>query len=177
MSDDLELLETDRLVLSGWRADQLDDLIRLHGDPTVTRYFTPDRPWTEAEARDALAGWMELFATQRLGKLRVRRKADNVLVGRAGYGVLEETGEPELGYALYPEHWGNGYALEAASALRDWIFRDTEWDHFVGLADIRNVPSLAVLSKIGMTKTHVETKMSGRSYQHHIYRRPAGSVL
>ena len=74
--------------------------------------------------REALAWWMELFATKRLGKLRVRRKSDGVLVGRAGYGVLEDTGEPELGYALYPEFWGNGYALEAAAGLRDWIFRE-----------------------------------------------------
>ncbi len=38
----------------------------------------------------------------------------------------------------YPEHWGNGYATEAAAALRDWIFRETDWDHFIGFADVRN---------------------------------------
>ena len=30
---DLALIETERLVLGGWRQDQLDDLVRLHGDP------------------------------------------------------------------------------------------------------------------------------------------------
>ncbi len=44
---DLDLLETDRLVLSGWRRDQIDDLVRLHGDPIVARYLTGHgEPWT-----------------------------------------------------------------------------------------------------------------------------------
>ena len=33
----LDLFETERLVLSGWRRDQLPDLVRLHGDPVVRR--------------------------------------------------------------------------------------------------------------------------------------------
>ena len=55
------------------------------------------------------------------GKLRVRRKADGVLVGRAGFGMHE--GEPELGYALYREHWGQGYAAEAARAVQAMVAR------------------------------------------------------
>ena len=168
----LDLLETERLVLSGWRADQIGDLMRLHGDPVVTRYFTHIEPWTEARAIAALGEWMALFTEHRLGKLRVRRKSDGVLVGRAGYGIYAPTGEPELGYALYPEHWGNGYASEAASGLRDWIFRETDWDHFIGIADIRNRASLAVLARIGMTRTHIVPNEFGRPCQFHIYRKP-----
>lgn len=171
---DLLLFETERLQLSGWREDQLDDLMRLHGDPVVARYLKDHgQPWTREEAEASLKLWIELFATQRLGKLRVTRKADGVLVGRAGYGIYPPTGEPEIGYALYPEHWGNGYAFEAASALRDWLFRETEWDHFIGMADVRNTPSLAILTAIGMTRTHVEANEDGQLCQFHILNRPA----
>jgi ribosomal-protein-alanine N-acetyltransferase len=153
---DLDLIETERLVLSGWRRDQLDDLVRLHGDPETARYLSgTGAPWTREQCAARLDQWIELFETQRMGKLRVRRKSDGVLVGRAGYGVHAPTGEPEIGYALYPEHQGHGYATEAAAALRDWIFRDTDWDHFIGFADARNAPSLAVLKRIGMRETHV----------------------
>lgn len=171
---DLELLETDRLVLSGWRADQIGDLVRLHGDPIVARYLTGHgNPWSQQEMDAALANWIELFTTQKLGKLRVTRRSDGVLVGRAGYGIYPPTGEPELGYSLYPEFWGNGYAFEAASALRDWIFRETDWDHFIGMADTRNVPSLAILDKIGMTRTRVEVDDLGLRCQFFIYEQPA----
>lgn len=172
MSEDL-LFETERLRLGGWRADQIDDLMRLHGDPVVARYLKGHgQPWTREEAEESLKLWIELYATQRLGKLRVTRKTDGVLVGRAGYGIYPPTGEPEIGYALYPEHWGNGYAFEAASGLRDWLFRQTDWDHFIGMADVRNAPSLAILTAIGMTRTHVEADDHG-NVQFHILNRPA----
>jgi ribosomal-protein-alanine N-acetyltransferase len=173
--NDLDILETDRLLLSGWRADQIDDLLRLHTDPLVTRYSSTGGAWTREEAEAALASWIDLFASRRLGKLRVRRKSDGVMVGRAGYGIFAPTGEPELGYALYPEHWGNGYAFEAASGLRDWIFRETDVGHFIGLADVNNRPSLRILTGIGMTKTRVELFGEAQhAYQFHIYKRPGG---
>jgi [ribosomal protein S5]-alanine N-acetyltransferase len=173
MSDDT-LFETERLALGGWRHDQLDDLMRLHGDPVVAQYLKEHgQPWTREEAEESLNLWIELYAAQRLGKLRVRRKSDGVLVGRAGYGIYTPTGEPEIGYALYPEHWGNGYAFEAASGLRDWLFRETDWDHFIGMADVRNAPSLAILTGIGMTRTRVEANDHGQLCQFHIFHRPA----
>jgi [ribosomal protein S5]-alanine N-acetyltransferase len=169
----LDLLETERLVLSGWRMDQIDDLVRLHGTRAVARYLTlSGEPWTEAQARTALAGWIELFETRRLGKLRLTRKSDGAFIGRAGYGIYPPTGEPEIGFALFEDHHGQGYATEAATALRDWIFRDTDASHFIGFADVRNAPSLAVLRKIGMVPTKVGTEPNGLRCQFHVYERP-----
>lgn len=170
----LDLFETERLVLSGWRADQLDDLLRLHGDPIVARYLsTHGQPWSRAEAEAALASWIALFETRRLGKLRVRRKADNFLVGRAGFGIYGPTGEPELGYTLFREHWGQGYAVEAATGLRDWLFRETDAPHFIGIAHVDNHASLRVLDKIGMQRTHIGAMDTGLPCQFMILRRPA----
>lgn len=171
---DLTLLETERLVLSGWRTDQIDDLVRLHGDPAVARYLTSHgRPWTLPAMEESLQSWIELFATRRLGKLRVTRKADGVLVGRAGFGTYPPDDTPEIGYSLYPEHWGNGYAYEAASGLRDWYYRETDGDHFIGVADVRNEASLKVLERIGMSRTHVGMSHEGHYCQFFIHRRPA----
>lgn len=166
----LDLLETERLVLSGWTMEQVDDLVRLHGTQNVARYLNADGlPWTRAQAEAAVAHWIELFETRKLGKMRLTRKSDGAFIGRAGYGIYPPTGEPELGFALFEQHHGQGYATEAATALRDWIFRDTDASH--GMADVRNAPSLAVLRKIGMVPTRVETEPTGLSYQFHIYER------
>jgi ribosomal-protein-alanine N-acetyltransferase len=173
---DLTLLETDRLVLSGWRPDQIEDLYRLHGDPIVARYLKDHgQPWTKEEMDEALAHWIDLFETQRMGKLRVTRKSDGVLVGRCGFGVYGADRVPEIGYSLYPEHWGNGYAFEAASALRDWYFRETDRPFFLGMADVRNESSLKVLRRIGMTETHVDHNEDGHYVQFFIYPRPAAA--
>ena len=154
--NDLQLIETDRLVLSGWTHEQLDDLVALHGNPEISRYFTADgAPWSREKCAERLDEWIELFRTSRMGKLRVTLKSGEALLGRAGFGTHGPTGEPEIGFAMFPQYQGQGYATEAAGGLRDWIFRDTEWDHFIGFADVRNAPSLAVLRKIGMRETHV----------------------
>ena len=160
------VLETERLRLTNWSPDQVDDLMALHGDPIVTRFLDADAaPWPRRKAAERLALWAQNFATHRMGKLRLIRKIDGVFVGRAGFGIYEPTGEPEIGFALFPAHWGQGYAREAASGLRDWIFAETDWDHFIGLADVRNEASLKVLREIGMSPTHVEKEPSGLQAQ------------
>ncbi len=170
---ELDLFETERLVLSGWRREQVPDLVRLHGNPVVAKYLRGHgQPWSMEEMESSLDEWIALFETRRLGKMRVRRKSDGVLVGRCGYGIYAPTGEPEIGYSLYPEFWGNGYAFEAASGMRDWIFRETGEPHFIGMADVRNTASLKVLERIGMTKTEV-LPSDGVQVQFHVMRRPA----
>ena len=171
---DLTLLETERLVLSGWRADQIDDLYRLHGDPTVARYLTGHgRPWTKEEMDSALAGWIALFERQKMGKLRVTRKSDGALVGRCGFGVYGPAEIPEIGYSLYPEFWGHGYVFEAASGLKDWYWRDTDRDRFLGMADARNEASLKVLRKLGGVYTHTGDSYGHNDVEFYRYDRPA----
>src|SRR5690606_21338928 len=170
---ELDLFETDRLILSGWRMEQVDDLVALHGNPNVSRYLTVSgAPWTREQAETAVALWIEQFETRQLGKLRLRRKSDGAFIGRAGFGIYPPTGEPEIGYALFEDYHGAGYAKEAAAGLRDWFFAGDRGEHFIGMADIRNAPSLAVLGKIGMEKTHVAQDHIGITCQFHILRRP-----
>jgi ribosomal-protein-alanine N-acetyltransferase len=168
---DLLLLETDRLRLTGWRQDEANDLFRMHGNADTAKYLSADgHAWTREECERAVAGYIAMFEDRRTGKMRLIRKSDGVFVGRAGFGTME-AGEPEIGYALLPEHRGQGYAFEAASALRDWLWRETEWDHFVGFADVRNTASRKVLRGIGMSETHVGV-LKGITGQFHIMQRP-----
>lgn len=168
----LRLIETERLVLSGWTSEQLDDLVALHGDPATARYLSASgAPWGREKCAERLAEWIEMFRANRMGKLRVTRKSDGALLGRAGFGLYEPTGEPEMGFAMFPQHQGQGYATEAAGALRDWIFRDAAWGHFIGFADVRNGPSLAVLRRIGMVPTAVDD-FHGMTCQFHRLERP-----
>lgn len=130
------VLETERLRLTTWLPEHLDDLFRLHSDPEVSRYLTGS-PETREQGEARLKLWADNFRTHQMGKLRMTSKTDGAFVGRAGYGLYPRTLEPELGYALLRENWGCGYAKEAAAGLRDWIFRETDHAYFIGSADIR----------------------------------------
>lgn len=165
------VLETERLRLTNWLPEQIEDVVRLHSDPRVTRFLNAaGQPETVADAERRMAEWAQQFAASRMGKLRVSCRDDGAFLGRAGFGVFPPTGEPEIGYALVRSAWGKGYATEAAAGLRDWFFAETDRDHFIGFADARNAASIAVLRRIGMTPTHAED-FEGMACRFHIFRR------
>jgi RimJ/RimL family protein N-acetyltransferase len=86
------------------------------------------------------------------GKFEVVLRGNGVVVGRVGIQLLDpETwqpsagGRPELGWTIWPEHRGHGYATEAARAVRDWHGREG----LVSLIPPDNLPSQAVARRLG----------------------------
>jgi RimJ/RimL family protein N-acetyltransferase len=59
--------------------------------------------------------------------------------------------ELEVGWTLASEHWGRGYATEAALACRDLALGDLGWKRIVSLIDRTNAASIRVAEKIGET--------------------------
>jgi RimJ/RimL family protein N-acetyltransferase len=57
--------------------------------------------------------------------------------------------ETEIGWLLGQEHWGHGYATEAALALRDWALRELGLTRLISLIQHGNVRSVRVAEKLG----------------------------
>ena len=57
--------------------------------------------------------------------------------------------QPELGWALSRGYWGNGYATEAAAAIRDWSYEQPNIERLVSLISPTNVRSQRVAERIG----------------------------
>ncbi|MCV2360663.1 GNAT family N-acetyltransferase [Paucibacter sp. TC2R-5] len=55
-----------------------------------------------------------------LGLWAVERGSDGVLMGMAGILQRDYLPVPDIGYALLPRYWGQGYAREAARACLDY---------------------------------------------------------
>ena len=97
-----------------------------------------------------------------IGKFVVELRPDRLVVGRVGIQLLDpETwepatgpgGVPELGWTLRPEHWGNGYATEAARAARDWFGTS----HVISLITPDNLRSQRVAGRLGAVPTESVT--------------------
>jgi ribosomal-protein-alanine N-acetyltransferase len=56
-----------------------------------------------------------------------------------------------VAYALAPEFWGQGYASEAARAVRDHAFRTLEAPFVISLILPENTGSIRVAERNGMT--------------------------
>lgn len=165
----LHALETERLRLVPWRDELVDALGAMHANPLVARYLDAQgRVYDRAKAAERIAGWRLEYAEHGMGKFAIERQSDGAFIGRAGFSPFE--GEPEIGYSLAHEHWGQGYASEIAIGLRDWFFANRADDKFIGFAHMDNAASRRVLQKIGMTETH-QGVVADMPHQFYILRR------
>lgn len=74
-------------------------------------------------------------------------------VGQCGLLLQEVEGEErmEVGYSLHPDHWGQGYATEAAMKCRDFAFENNFRENLISQVHIENTPSAHVARRNGMT--------------------------
>jgi RimJ/RimL family protein N-acetyltransferase len=67
-----------------------------------------------------------------------------------------QRGAPELGYWLGVEHWGQGFATEAARAVIDFTFEEFDVEHLISGARVANPASRNILEKCGFQWSGVE---------------------
>jgi RimJ/RimL family protein N-acetyltransferase len=79
---------------------------------------------------------------------------------RAPIGVVgvdwREPASPELGYWLGVEHWGQGFATEAARATIDFTFEEFDAEQLISGARVANPASRNILEKCGFQWSGVE---------------------
>ena len=141
---------TPRLVLRAFREDDLPLYAALNADPAVVRYLggSPLR----REYSDDIAAWaQESFARQGFGLLAVQRRSDAAFLGMCGlHRHSSHRDEVEIAWRFASEHWGHGYATEAATGWMDHGFDNLGLDHIISMTDEPNRPSQAVMHRLGM---------------------------
>jgi RimJ/RimL family protein N-acetyltransferase len=115
-------IETERLIIRSYDEADLPALTRILGD-AATMAFWP-QPFTAEEAASWLRRNSERWESSGYGRRAVILKATGALIGDAGVVRAELNGveRDDLGYILHREHWGHGYASEAARALASMAF-------------------------------------------------------
>ena len=145
---------TPRLVLRDFTPDDLPALHALLSDPEVMR-FSVAGPSPSLEAtRAILEGHLASYATYGIGKWSVALRATGEMIGYCGVAmepVHDLTPEPELGYRLFPQFQGQGYATEAAKAALVHCLTLVGLPRILGIVEPENAASARVLIKVGMT--------------------------
>ena len=133
-------------VRDDWRA-----VLDYQRDPRYLRYY----PWTdrtENDARDFVRMFLDWQGERprRRFQLAVTRRCDNRLIGNCGIRSAQANDdEAEIGYELDPDHWGLGYATEAAAAILEFAFRQLELQRITSWCIADNVASVRVLERLG----------------------------
>jgi RimJ/RimL family protein N-acetyltransferase len=152
-------------------------LYDLFADSAVMRGLNKEPVSTLEEARAMIEGGIAGWKTDGLGPFLVETAGTKPqAVGWAGVMIFDTRGwtpstwtkagryaQPELGWALIRAHWGNGYATEAAAAIRDWAHECRSIDRLVSLISSGNVRSQRVAERLGAVPTETFVPLdSGR---------------
>jgi len=78
-------------------------------------------------------------------------KENGKLIGDCALEQMEEEGAAELGYDFRSDFWNQGYASEAALAVRDYAFDILQLPQLISLIRLGNLVSRRVAEKVGMT--------------------------
>jgi len=147
------VLETKRLWLRSMQAADLDALLVIFTDPKVITSF--DCPPFD---REQMSDWLQRNLNHQeefgYGLFSVILKANGLLICDCGLEVMgiDVMHAAELGYDFRSDYWNQGFATEAAIAVRDYAFNVLELPHLISLIRVHNAASQRVAEKIGMER-------------------------
>lgn len=144
-------LRTERLLLRGWRDEDLDAWAEIVADTEVTRWLGAPEGMTREGAWRDLAYHVGHWELRGYGQWVLEELDTGELAGRAGIYYPEGWPGLEVGWAVARSRWGRGYAPEAGRASIDWARDELGAGHLVSLIADDNERSARVAEKLGMT--------------------------
>jgi len=156
-------LTTERLILREFKESDWPDVLAYQSDPRYLHYYE----WTE-RTPEAVQEFVQMFLAQQREQPRTKfqlatiLKSTNQLIGNCGIRMQSvDAHEADIGYELSPDHWGHGYATEAASAIVAFGFTELRVHRIWSWCVADNAGSARVLQKLGM---RLEGRLRDKEY-------------
>lgn len=141
-----------RLVLRDFAPDDWPDVYAFASPPEAAQFQT----WGPHSPEDS-RGYVVRAIASAQDDPRLRFRLATVLSAQGkviGAGDLKIHSQHfrngEIGYAIHPDYWGQGYATEVARLLLEFGFASLGLHRIGGTCDPRNIASARVLEKVGM---------------------------
>ena len=145
-------LHTDRLILREFVPADWTAVLAYQRDPRHLQYYE----WTDRTPED-VQRFVQMFIDQqteqprRKFQLAATLKISGQLVGNCGIRQASSGAhEADIGYELSSDHWGYGYATEAARAVVQFGFTELHVHRIWAWCIADNAASVRVLEKLGM---------------------------
>lgn len=146
-------IHTERLITRFLQPNDYKIWIPFLSDPECIQflpYYGIDDP--AERAKHVIEKQLGRYNENRYGLQLLLDRKNNEPVGMCGLLLQDVEGKPELevGYHLLREHWGKGYASEAAQAFKNFGFENNQADSIVSMIDVGNTKSQQVALHNGM---------------------------
>jgi ribosomal-protein-alanine N-acetyltransferase len=149
------MIETDRLILRLMKENDIDDMLKIFTDKNVMKSFN-----LQSFSREQMKNWVDRNLSHQneygYGLFSVILKFNQELIGDCGLEHTKFEGKHcvEIGYDFLSKYWNQGYATEAAEAVKVYAIEKLNIDSKSMCSFIRNnnKASQRVSEKIGMQK-------------------------
>ena len=144
------LLETNRLRLRRLSVDDAEFILRLLNEPSFMQNIGDRGVRTTEDARAyILKGPVASYEKFGFGLLLVEQKESGVPIGMCGLLKRDVLEHVDIGYALLPEFWSQGYAFESASAVMSYAREKLGAKQVLAVVNADNQSSIRLLEKMG----------------------------
>ena len=159
------VLETRRLLLREMKPDDFQSLFLVLSDPETMCHY----PYTfdGQHVKDWIERNINRYQKDGFGLWAVCLKETSEMIGDCGLTLQNINGTilPEIGYHIRRDCQRMGYAGEAAKAVRNWAFRNTDYPALYSYCKYTYVPSIKTAESFGMRfKCEYPDEANGRTY-------------
>jgi RimJ/RimL family protein N-acetyltransferase len=148
-------IDTERLLLRGWRDQDLEPYARICADPEVMRFIGSGSTLNREQSGAQVSRFVRHWGERGYGLWAVEEKESRAFVGFAGLAYqewwVEGDQKTEVGWRLGREFWGRGLATEAAKAGVGYGFEKLDLKRIISIIQPGNVASRGVAEKAGLT--------------------------
>lgn len=149
------MIKTKRLLLRQWVEEDFQVFAQICKDKDVMEFFP--KLQSRAESYEMAHKIQSLIEDKGWGFWAVEVPTKHKYIGFVGLHC-PEVDLPfspcvEIGWRLSKQHWGKGYATEAAKAVIEYAFTHLNLEEIVSFTTLANTRSIAVMQKIGMFDT------------------------
>ena len=132
-------------------ADDAPFILELVNEPSWLHFIGDRGVRTMEDARGYIRnGPIEMYARLGFGLYLTERKEDSAPIGICGLLKRDSLEDADIGFALVPRFWGNGYAYESASAVMAFGKQVLGLKRIVAVTSLGNDRSVRLLEKLGL---------------------------
>ena len=147
----MKVLETERLTLRRVTDADAEFILNLLNQPSFLRYIGDKGVRnTEDAIRYIQTGPVASYQRFGFGLYLVELKETRLPIGMCGLLKRDTLPDVDMGFALLPDYWSNGYAYEAASAVMKYGRDAFGLRRIVAITSLENNASIKLLERLGL---------------------------
>jgi [ribosomal protein S5]-alanine N-acetyltransferase len=149
----MTILTTERLTLRPLEISDAPALFAARGDAEVMRYWD----WPAQTSVEQVEGIIrDHFPEVEDGNVlwwAVTLTVDGRVIGECDLSEIDDRhGRAEVGFLFNRSYWGNGYAFEAMTAVKDYAFNRLKLERLWARFHAGNVASQRLLERLGFAR-------------------------